>query len=287
MQFNKGKFNKGRFNTLDSLTVVTDGFLGGKGDIDSNAIRMVIDNSTLDGKGGINSYVYAIRDVNSLLGGSGDILVAELTNIKLISGNLDGAGNLIASAMQRMETGADISGTSIIEATVGVDGYITASAFMDGKGLINAIPVTISQIGANLYGSGNISSSVVKVSPVLALLAGRGDVKSYSYAVRALKVNLYGESNIKALGCKVIFTQGYLEGKGNILSNIAKVFYMDTTLKGTSNILSLADYVAVCVANIDGEGNIYGTPYFIYVPQYIISPTRLVIEDNKTKVVII
>lgn len=288
MQFNKCRFNKGRFNTLDNLTVIIDANLLAKGDVASNSVRIaIIDETFLYGQADIDSNIHRTTYTKTTLNGAAEIIIDKAIKIRFINGEFDGESIIYSKGIREIPVCTNFDGTVTIIAIAEIDGIITIEVNITNKGNIKAIPTAIYSTSTMLSGYTDISTNVKRYTSIIAEFVSKGNIIPNAIAIKRAKGIYTGESDINIDAIKILLSLAEIKGYSDISVSLSKMFYGEILIKNKGDLSAIGKNIAMPFIIITGESNISVTPYFIYKPPYIILPTKALIEDTGTKVVII
>lgn len=158
--------------------------------IDGEKLRIYTDKSISTDK--LNIYITAPDFKNLKIEGSGDIHGKNTLNVKKLTLNISGSGNINIDKIITDELNAEIGGSGDIKLTTGQAN--SATYIIDGSGKIVADKIEAADVEANVDGSGDI----------------------YCYAGKTLKAKINGSGNVKYKGEPK--TKFSVEGSGNVSS---------------------------------------------------------------------
>lgn len=286
MQFNKSKFNSGRFNTSESKTVVAITDFTGSSELFTIPARITFSKSILTGSSNVASEGYRTTQINLNISSYGDI-TSNSVKVVITDGYFHGEGELISNIIKELFASGAFDGTSNIIAILEVKGIITVRVKIDGIGSLISQSFVILNAKPSFSGRGDVFPLIKRETPLSVGILANGDLTSESIVIKFSKLFLDGEGRIQTKATKVIVSSADFYGYGDIEALLAKVFYAKPFFYGYGNIEATAQTEAILYAILNGSSEVTTTPYFIYKPPYIILPTKVLIEDTTTKVVII
>lgn len=286
MQFNKSKFNSGRFNTSESKTVIAEMDLTGFSELLAIPVRITFSKSSLTGSSNVASKGHRTTQINLSISSYGNI-TSNSVKVIIVDGYLHGEGELMSNIIRELFASGIFNGTSNIMVILEIKGIVTARARIYGTSSLIGQSFATFNAKSFFSGRGDVSPIIKREASLTIEISSKGDLISNTIAIKFSKLVLDGEGLIKTKTTKIIISSAYIYGYGNIGALLAKVFYAESSICGYGNIITAAQMEAILKAILNGSGEITATPYFIYKPPYIILPTRVLIEDTGTKVVII
>ena len=181
-----------------------------------------------------------------------------------------------------------IAGTGHIIADVIINDIITIQVALVGSGDIQSDLKAVRRAATSFTGYANLLAGAIRIADFTASLKGSGNIVSDIQLLKYIRTLLETKGDITSKITAVLNVGGQFQADNDIYSCLTKVSQALAELTASGLIESDTVIIINLSGQFDGEADlIIADPYIQYKLSYIILPTKTLLIDTRTKMIVL